>query len=150
ESFAARTVAERWARGIPEEDVALQEELECHIQEGERLARAGDTLGVGRVNARFHDCLVRLAGNALLRRSWHLLAPAEWLLIPTWGETPRALSEAEVVDWVTRHRRVLSLLAGGNPAAAARELEEHVREAGESNLRRRFPQASQTVTVTPI
>ena len=148
EGFAARIVADRWTGGIPEEDVALKEEMECHVQEGERLGRAGDTLGVGRSNARFHDCLVRLAGNALLRRSWHLLAPAEWLLIPTWGETPPILSEAEVVDWVTRHRRVLALLAGGNPDSAARELEGHVREAGEGNLRKRFPQTAQSVTVT--
>jgi DNA-binding GntR family transcriptional regulator len=145
ESFAARTVAARWAGGIPEEDVCLKEEMERHVADGERFGRAGDTLEVGRINARFHDCLVRLAGNTLLGRSWHLLAPAEWLLIPTWGEMPRALSEAEVVDWVTRHRRVLTLLIGGNPDAAARELEEHVREAGEGNLRKRFPQ---TVTVT--
>ena len=146
EGFAARTVTERWAGGIPEEDLFLKSEMECHVVEGERSGLAGDTLAVGVSNARFHDCLVRLAASTLLSRSWHLLAPAEWLLIPTWGEAPRALSEAEVADWVARHRRVLALLEAGDPDAAARALDEHVREAGESNLRRRFPQ---TATVTP-
>ena len=149
ESFAARTVAARWAHGIPEEDIALKAELEVHVLEGERCARAGDTLAVGACNARFHDCLVRLAANTLLSRSWHLLAPAEWLLIPTWGEQPRVLTEAEIVDWIARHRRVLALLEGGDPDAAARELDEHVREAGESNLRKRFPRAAETSGIDP-
>jgi DNA-binding GntR family transcriptional regulator len=145
ESFAARTVTARWAGGVPEEDAFLKVEMEGHVVEGERLGRAGDTLAVGACNARFHDCLVRLAGSTLLSRSWHLLAPAEWLLLPTWGDAPRQLTDAEVDDWVTRHRRVLALLEAGNPDVAARELDEHVREAGEGNLRRRFPQ---TATVT--
>src|SRR5687767_6587243 len=42
ERFAARTVTERWAGGIPEEDLFLKEEMECHVVEGERLGRAGD------------------------------------------------------------------------------------------------------------
>ena len=149
ESFAARSVAARWAGGIPAEDVCLKEEMECHIVEGERLGRAGDTLAVGACNARFHDCLVRLAASALLSRSWELLAPAEWLLLPTWGEQPSVLSEAEIEDWVTRHRRVLALLEAGNPDVAGRELEEHVREAGEGNLRKRFPQITQATDIDP-
>ncbi|HEU5316254.1 MAG TPA: hypothetical protein VFX49_09110, partial [Chloroflexota bacterium] len=75
-------------------------------------------------------------------RSWAMLAPAEWLLLPTWGDAPRELSEAEIADWVARHERILTLLAAGDPSAAAHELEAHVREAGEGNLRRRFPRES--------
>jgi DNA-binding GntR family transcriptional regulator len=141
EGFAASSVAERWAGGLPEEDLSIKEEMHCLIVEGERVGRAGDTLAVGAANARFHDCLIRLAANALLSRSWTMLAPAEWLLLPTWGNSPPRLTEAEISDWVARHERILTLLETGAPTAAARELEEHVREAGEGNLRRRFPQA---------
>lgn len=151
EGFAARTVAERWLGGIPEEDVPLEEEMTQFIAEGEREARAGGRVAVGHVNARFHDCLMRLAGSALLRRSWALLAPADWLLIPTWGDAPHDLTPSETADWVARHQRILTLLQAGDPDAAARELEEHVREAGEGNLRRRFPhiaQTTETATVT--
>jgi len=152
EGFAARTVAERWSGAIPEEDVALEEEMAQLIVEGQRVPHAGGRVAVGHVNARFHDCLIRLAGSALLRRSWALLAPADWLLIPTWGDAPPDLTPAETADWVARHQRILTLLEGGDSAAAARELEEHVREAGEGNLRRRFPhitQTTETATVTP-
>ena len=140
ESFAARTVAQRWSGGVPAEDAPMREEMQRLIADGERHARAGDTPAVWRCNAQFHDHLVRAAGNALLRRSWALLAPSEWLLVNTWaGDQPPVLSPAEIADWVARHRRVLAVLEGGDPAAAARELEDHVREAGEANLRRRFP-----------
>jgi GntR family transcriptional regulator, vanillate catabolism transcriptional regulator len=158
EGFAARTVAERWAgaggvpgaagaagaAGVPEEDRPLLAEMERQIEEGARAARAGDTLAVGGCNARFHDALVRAAGSELLQRSWALLAPAEWLLLPTWGSEPRALSEEETEDWIARHRRIVDLLLGGDPAAAERELSEHVRVAGEGNLRRRFPRPPET------
>ncbi len=148
EGFAARSIAERWAGGMPEEDVAPKEELARLIAEGGHEALVNGRVAVGRVNARFHDCLIRLAGNALLRRSWALLGPAEWLLIPTWGDAPRDLTDAETADWVARHRRILALLEGGDPDAAARELEEHVREAGEGNLRRRFPHRTHIAATT--
>jgi DNA-binding GntR family transcriptional regulator len=147
EGFAARAVAARWAGGVPEEDLPLEEEMRRLIVEGEREAGAGGRLAVGRTNARFHDCLIRLAGNGLLRRSWALLAPAEWLLIPTWGSAPHDLAPDETADWVARHERILVLLESGDPEAAARELEGHVREAGEANLRRRFPRVEETAAV---
>ncbi|HEX2325246.1 MAG TPA: GntR family transcriptional regulator [Chloroflexota bacterium] len=146
EGFAARTVAARWVGGVPDEDLALKEELRRLIVEGEREAGTGGRLAVGRINARFHDCLIRLAGNGLLQRSWAQLAPAEWLLIPTWGSAPQVLAPGETADWVARHERVLALLESGDPDAAAQELEGHVREAGEANLRRRFTRTESTAT----
>jgi DNA-binding GntR family transcriptional regulator len=144
EGFAARTVAARWAGGVPDEDLPLQEEMRGLIVEGQREAGTSGRLAVGRINARFHDCLICLAGNGLLRRSWAQLAPAEWLLIPTWGSAPQDLAPDETADWVVRHERILALLVAGDPEAAARELEGHVREAGEANLRRRFPATRET------
>jgi DNA-binding GntR family transcriptional regulator len=157
ESFSARAVTERWASGVPAEDTATREEMRALIVEGERHARAGHTPGVWACNARFHDCLVRLAArgfptgdNSLLRRSWDLLAPTEWLLINTWaGDPPPILTPAQADDWVARHERILAVLESGDPTAAAAELEDHVLEAGEGNLRRRFPAMTPTTgTVT--
>lgn len=138
EGFAARTVAERWAGGIPESDRAARDEMEAQIEAGARAGLTGDRLAVGACNARFHDALVRAAGSSLLRRSWALLEPAEWLLIPTWGRWPSALTREEAVDWVARHRRVLALLEAGDVETAAREAEAHVLAAGQGNLKKRF------------
>ena len=54
------------------------------------------------------------------------------------------LAPAETADRVARHERVLALLESGDPDAAAQELEGHVREAGEGNLRRRFTRIETT------
>lgn len=116
------------------------------IQEGERAGLVGDKLAVGVCNARFHDTLIHLAENALLQRSWALLAPAEWLLIPTWEPAP--LSKEEVQDWVDRHQRLLAALEHGSPMDAEREAGAHVRKAGETNVRRRAARAASATRTT--
>jgi DNA-binding GntR family transcriptional regulator len=138
EGHAARIVTERWAAGIPPEDQPGLAQMEAHIAAGERSGRAGDRLAVGIANARFHDTLIQLARHSLLRRSWSLLAPAEWLLLPTLDHSQPSLSRETVDDWVGRHRRVLDLLQSGDPAAAEQDVAEHIRAAGEGNIRRRF------------
>jgi len=163
ESFAAYRVALRWSNGDPtqghqgdqggraQEIQQMQDarrEMSRLIEEGERAGLAGDTRMVWRCNASFHDMMMRLAGNALLERSWAMLAPAEWLLQSTWvGEPPR-LSVPEVTDWVARHRRLLELLFSKDVAGAAAEARDHVEEAGESNLRRRFPAVASSTRAT--
>jgi DNA-binding GntR family transcriptional regulator len=139
EGFAAAEItARRAAAGDAWDGAGALAEMHALIDGGERAGRAGDRMGVGAWNARFHDALVRLAGHGLLERAWALLAPAEWLLIPTWTFVPETITPPEMDDWVARHRRLLHLLERGDPAAARAEASAHVQEAGESNLRKRF------------
>ena len=139
ESFAAAEITARCAAqgGESWDGAGALAEMRAAIDGGERAGRAGDRMGVGAWNARFHDALVRLAGHSLLERAWALLAPAEWLLIPTWTFAPETITAAEMDDWVARHRRLLHLLESGDPAAP-RAASAHVLEAGNSNLRKRF------------
>lgn len=142
ESFAVRLIAERRDTadpGVRARDEAAFAALDGVIEEGGRAARAGDRPAVGAVNAQFHDLLVRTAGHSLLERAWALHAPAEWLLVPTWTWRREPITPEEAQDWIDRHRRLLALVRAGHAAAAEREAEAHVREAGEGNVRRRFP-----------
>ncbi|HVG96328.1 MAG TPA: GntR family transcriptional regulator [Chloroflexota bacterium] len=140
ESFAAAEITARCAAQGREawDGAGALTEMRAAIDGGERAGRAGDRMGVGAWNARFHDALVRLAGHSLLERAWALLAPAEWLLIPTWTFAPETITAAEMDDWVARHRRLLHLLESGDPAAAGAAARAHVLEAGDANLRKRF------------
>jgi DNA-binding GntR family transcriptional regulator len=139
EGFAARLVAERCrAAG---DDPQLQEglaRLESLIEEGRQVGSSGDRQAIAACNARFHDQLVKLAGHGLLERSWSLLAPAEWLLVPTWTWQTEPIQAPELRDWVLRHRRLLDAIRSGAADTAEREAVAHVKEAGESNVRRRF------------
>ena len=136
EGFAARLIATAQTAGDLAPDAF--ERLERLLKEGGEAALAGDRQTVAAANARFHDALVRLAGSALLQRAWAMLAPAEWLLIPTWSWQAEPIGPAEAQDWINRHRRLLDLLRAGHADAAEHEVAAHVREAGESNVRRRF------------
>jgi DNA-binding GntR family transcriptional regulator len=144
EGYAARAAAERLRAAAERPDPAQEHvdatlaEMEQAIEAGRGAALAGERLAVGEWNARFHDRLLRLADHSLLERAWTLLAPAEWLLLPTWT-WHEPLSAEEIADWVARHQRLLRLVRSGDGAASEREAREHVREAGEGNVRRRFP-----------
>jgi DNA-binding GntR family transcriptional regulator len=138
EGFAARLLATAFAGG--DVDAASFARLEMLLDEGGHAALSGDRQAVGAANARFHDALVRLAGNALLQRAWGMLAPAEWLLLPTWEWTDEPVLRAEALDWIDRHQALLAVLRAGDPTAAEAAMADHVRDAGQGNVRRRFPQ----------
>lgn len=148
EGFAARIVAERWRHGVPPEDQTDLAHMEALIAEGEQAGSASDRERLGIANSRFHDTLVRLARHVLLSRSWAMLAPAEWLLIPTLDQSLPPLSPGAVTDWVVRHRHVLGLLQSGDPDAAERDIVEHIRVSGEGNIRRRFPHNTESDLTT--
>ena len=136
EGFAARIIAERFAAGEGGTDRLAEgvRALEELIAAGQAAGRAGDRLGVRDVNARFHDEVFRLTGHVLLRRLWVSLSPTTWLLTPGARLAPIGRSEAQ--EWVARHRRLLSAIASGDPAAAEREAVAHVRDAGAERLDR--------------
>jgi DNA-binding GntR family transcriptional regulator len=142
EGFAARQVALRVATGSLAGGAldAARLQLAALIKAGERAARGEGKIAEGAINAEFHDTLVHLAANSLLGRSWEFLAPAEWLLIPTWE--PEALAEDVVQDWVARHQRLAELVLSGDPDAAEQEALTHVLTAGRANIQKRFAQTS--------
>lgn len=137
EGFAARAAAEQEAAQEPQESKDLAA-MEYAIELGRQAALKGERMVVGEWNARFHDQLVKLAGHGLLARAWGMLAPVEWLLVPTWTWPRQPFTAAEIDDWVARHRRLLAVIRSGDSNAAEREAREHVLVAGEANIRRRF------------
>lgn len=134
EAFAAGLIADRFAE-LTEGNAAggFFDALEAVIAEGEAAGRAGDTLAMRDLNAKFHDELIRLAGHVLLRRMWVQLAPATWLLTP--GSRLQPLTADEIQDWVVRHSCLLAVLKSGDATAAEREAAAHVSATGERRLR---------------
>lgn len=153
EGFAARLAATHAVAGETQgtaDDLERRRhqhvmQMESLVQEGKQAALRGDREAVAACNAQFHDQLVRLAGHALLERSWSVLAPAEWLLIPTWNWRDEPLTVEDALDWSARHQRLLDLIRAGEAEEAEREAREHVLQAGEENVRRRFPEPSSTM-----
>jgi DNA-binding GntR family transcriptional regulator len=155
EGFAARTIVERrlaaassssghaspgGSPGGAPDDARVPDPLaalEAIAREGELAAYARDPLALANCNTRFHDLLVHLADHPLLNRSWTMLAPARWLLIP--GSRPTPVTPTRAASWIERHYRLLRLLRGDDPAAAEREAAEHVRAGGQYSAGHRFP-----------
>lgn len=116
ESLAAAHAAVR----IQADELA---ELERIVEEGVCAARAGDPVRNAECNAAFHALIVRAARHALLERAVGVIAPLRWLLMP--ASAPE-LSEAFIVDWEQRHRRLLDAIRSGQPERAEEAARDHV------------------------
>lgn len=111
-------------RSLADVDAVQLRPLHDDVAAGESAAERGDWIAVGTANMRFHRHLVGLAGSrridevaarlmAELRLAFHAVASAEELHQP----------------YVTRNRTLLDLLAGGDVARAAKELEEYLHDS---------------------
>src|SRR5687767_13627630 len=100
--------------------------LEALIEEGAQAARDGDALRNAECNAHFHTLILAAAQHSLLERAWRMLSPLRWLLAP--AAVP-ALNEAEVDQWVARHRLLLDALRSGNPTVAEEAARAHILES---------------------
>ncbi|MFC4052041.1 GntR family transcriptional regulator [Actinomadura syzygii] len=98
--------------------------VEAAVADGERAAAAGRWADVGTADIRFHRALAALVGSPRVdEMTRHLLA--EMRLVFHEMGSPREFHE----PYLARNRRIHDLLAGGDPAAAERELRSYLDDA---------------------
>ncbi len=73
-------------------------------------------------NARFHETIVELADNNVLRRVWGVLDPLAWLVA---ASVPPD-SHHDPVDVRERHERLLGALLSGDPDQAEEGVRSHI------------------------
>jgi len=115
EGHAARRAAAR----ITPSDVA---ELRGLVDVLVAAATGEDWIRVVRLNARFHETVVRLTGNKALLRIWSILDPLAWL-IPTTVPVGHRHNARDLFD---RHSALIDALASGDPERAEEAFRAHI------------------------
>lgn len=115
EGHAARLAVAR----ITSDDVA---ELRTLVQTIGDAATGEDWIRVVRLNARFHEQVVRLTGNKVLLRAWSMLDPLAWL-IPT---TVPVGHRHNPQDLLSRHMALIDALESGDPQRAEHAFRAHI------------------------
>lgn len=85
-------------------------------------AKGTDWIEVVRLNARFHETVVRLTGNKALLRIWAMLDPVAWL-IPTTVPVGHQHNPQDLFD---RHTALIDALASGDPQCAEEAFRAHI------------------------
>ncbi|HEY8292596.1 MAG TPA: GntR family transcriptional regulator [Thermomicrobiales bacterium] len=111
--------ARRAAAKITLSDMAALRELVAIMVEA---AMGTDWIQVVRLNARFHETVVRLTGNKALLRIWSVLDPLAWL-IPTTVPVGHQHNPQDLFD---RHTALIDALASGDPQRAEEAFRAHI------------------------
>jgi len=115
ESFAARVVCLTF-------DEQHERELSEVIGAMATTVGTSDWLEGSRLNAQFHQTVVRMTGNASLERLWKTLDPLAWLLAP-WAITSDSMVQQDIVE---RHQALLESLASGDSHQASSAFANHI------------------------
>lgn len=126
EAYAVRTELESLGArlALPRMTEADLVDLEAHVDEMRRAARAGDSFAEATADAAFHGRIIAIAANATLERVWRHLEPFSRTYITL------------VVPGVDRdriaglHEPVLDALRRRDPDLAAGALRDHFAAAG--------------------
>jgi DNA-binding GntR family transcriptional regulator len=101
---------------------ALRAELANILEDMKTAARKEDRLALARLDADFHEAIMRASDNPVLLKLWQMLRP-QLLIIFGLAETRKPLRKV-----VAEHRLLLSGLASPNFDKLARLMEEHILE----------------------
>jgi DNA-binding GntR family transcriptional regulator len=115
EGHAARRAA---AKITPSDGAALRELVTIMVD----AAMGTDWIQVVRLNARFHETVVRLTGNTALLRIWSVLDPLAWL-IPTTVPVGHQHNPQDLFD---RHTALIAALESGDPQCAEDAFRAHI------------------------
>jgi DNA-binding GntR family transcriptional regulator len=115
EGHAARRAA---AKITPSDGAALRELVTIMVD----AAMGTDWIQVVRLNARFHETVVRLTGNTALLRIWSVLDPLAWL-IPTTVPVGHQHNPQDLFD---RHTALIAALESGDPQRAEDAFRAHI------------------------
>lgn len=118
ESYAARVVCDAF-------EYHHERELSDIIDAMAATVGTSDWLEGSRLNAQFHQSVVRMTGNASLERLWKTLDPLAWLLAP-WAITNDSIVEHDIVK---RHQTLLDALASGDSDRASSAFASHIIKA---------------------
>jgi DNA-binding GntR family transcriptional regulator len=126
--YEFRSALEPWAGSLAAERATPQqiERGRAVVEQGRRVAAAGDAHATLRADIDFHNFIYEASGNPLVTESMQL----------HWQHLRRSMGEVlqrpRFTEKVWReHAAILEAIAAGNPEAAARLLAAHVREARE-------------------
>lgn len=107
------------------------------LRRGMALVEAGDRSGVLQADIDFHSLIARISGNPILedimRLNWQHIRRSMGRVLSFPGLSVQVWKE---------HERIFEAMAGGNAAAAAQLMREHIMEAPKRVGRAEAPQAS--------
>jgi DNA-binding GntR family transcriptional regulator len=115
ESYAARVVCDEFSRDH-------HDELARIIEAMAETEGTPNWIEGSRLNAQFHQTVVRMTANQALQKLWKTLDPLAWLLAP-WAIPP---DPAVSPNLVSRHQLLLDALASGMPDLAADAFSDHI------------------------
>ena len=120
---------------------AALKEIRGLVDQMEQAVKAKDGAGYHRLNLRFHDRLVELAGNgkltAIYRKLIKELSLFRRINLEGGGLMPISVGE---------HRNIVKAIAAGNADAAGRAMYDHVMQSKERTIRNQ-PRAAAAVAV---
>lgn len=122
EVYAVRGALESLAARLATE-VSTGDDLEVLrgiIADMVRAGQEGDALQMIRLDNRFHETILQIAGNGLLYQSWQTLQCGYWTTVTT------RLSSLDLEKLARRHEIVLAEIATGDPARAAEAMRDHI------------------------
>jgi DNA-binding GntR family transcriptional regulator len=117
EQVAARLAAPR----VTEADIACFEGI---LDEMIDAARRHDLRRMTKLDNKFHETIVQLSGNKMLRRTFHLLLLGYWTTITV------RLSKLDLEELAARHKDLLEALKSRDPEPAAAAMQRHIEELG--------------------
>jgi DNA-binding GntR family transcriptional regulator len=103
----------------------MKSELENLLDAMATSERSQNWMEGSRLNAAFHQCVVRLSGNSMLMRLSKSLDPLAWLLAP-WSIPENPALQPNLVG---RHRLLLEALESRDPDRAASAFTDHIVQA---------------------
>jgi DNA-binding GntR family transcriptional regulator len=117
ESLAARLAAARLTKA----DVETLEEILAEMVEA---GRNEDLEGMTRLNNRFHETILHIAGNRVLIQLWENLRFGFWTIVTA------KMSSFDLEHLAIRHEELLDALKSRDPEKASHAMQHHIEDLG--------------------
>ncbi|MEP7242955.1 MAG: GntR family transcriptional regulator [Gammaproteobacteria bacterium] len=108
---------------------ALLADLKNTLEDMKTAARREDRLAIAKLDADFHEAIMRASGNPVLLKLWQMLRPQLIIIFARskYG-TPGTESKKPFRKIIEEHRALLKALAAPNLAEISASLESHIME----------------------
>jgi DNA-binding GntR family transcriptional regulator len=129
EVYSLRATLEVMAVRLAIENPAndLFAELEDLVADMRRAAESADLSKLSTLDVRFHEAVCRASGHQRLLAAWRAMSDQIRLLSQQVIDT----QYSDLADVPDRHKRLIEALRAGDPAAAEREVRQHIDSVAE-------------------
>lgn len=126
EVYAVRSALEQVAARLaaPRLTDANIKTLESILDDMIEAGRRHDLKQMTRADNKFHETLVQISGNKMLRRTFQLLLLSYWTTITV------RLSKLDLEKLAARHKELLEALKSRDPERAGLAMQRHIEELG--------------------